>query len=221
MNEIVKLMKHFLLIIFLFLLVSCELDKRVITIEGAVYDPNLEQVVVGVDVSLYTQSGSGGTFNLSFVKQETTVSDENGKFLFEHTYDYTSAYKIEFEKENYFSNSFEFQSEAIPNDDIYNKDFLLYPQAGIKIHIVNQYPFDENDKIKFRIIDWQTQCESCCYTSFHEMIGTNINEVLECNLFGEKEYTVEYLTWKNGNQNASHRIVFCPAFETSDVEISF
>ena len=216
-----NLMNRLLLIIFLFLIISCKPDKRVITISGTVYDPNIEQLVEGVNVSLYTQSGSGGTFSFTFVKQETTVSDVNGNFSFEHIYNYTTAYKIEFERSNYFSNSFEFNSEVIPNDDKFDKDFLLYPQAGIRIHVVNQYPFDENDKIKFRIIDWQTQCESCCFTSFYELMGANINELIECNVFGEKEYTVEYLTWKNGNQNASHRIVFCPAFETSEVEISF
>ncbi len=216
-----NLMNRLLLIIFIFLIISCKPNERVITISGTIYDPNIEQLVEGVNVSLYTQSSSGGTFSFTFVKQETTVSDVNGKFSFEHKYNYTTAYKIEFNRNNYFSNSFEFNSEGIPNDDKYEKDFLLYPQAGIRIHVVNQYPFDENDKIKFRIIDWQTQCETCCFTSFHEITGTNINEVIECNVFGEKEYTVEYLTWKNENQNASHRIVFCPAFEASEVEISF
>jgi len=220
-TEKLKIMNRFLLIVFLFLMVSCKPEKRVITIAGTVSDPSIEQFIQGIEVSLFIRSSTNGTFSYSFVKQESITTDANGNFSFQHTYNYTTAYKLEFNNENYFSDSFEFQSEVIPNDDIYQNDFYLYPKAGIKINVVNQFPFDENDKIKIRIVDWQTQCEACCYTGFYEMIGIDIDETIECNIYGETEYTIEYLTWKNGNQNASHKIVFCPAFETTEVEISF
>ena len=214
-------MKFFTFISILLLFLSCKPDKRIITISGSVYDPNLEQFIEDVEITAYTQSSKDGTFSYTFTKFATANSDVAGQFSFEIPFEYTLAYRLEFNKTNYFSDIVEFQVEVIPTDDHYNNDYFIYPETTIRIHIVNQYPFDENDMIKYRIVDWQQQCEGCCYAGFKELTGTNINETDECTLYGEKEYTVEYLTWKNGNQNASHKIVFCPAFETTNVEIEF
>ncbi len=214
-------MKFFTIISLFLLMVSCKPDKRIITISGSIYDPNLEQFIEDVEVTVYTQSSEAGTFNYSFTKAGSTNSDKLGNFSFQIPFEYTLAYRLEFNKENYFSDSYEFQSEVIPADNIYNKEYYLLPQATINIHVINEYPYDENDLIKVRIIDWQEQCEECCFTGLLEFAGTSIDETKDCKLFGEKEYTVEYITWKNGNQNASHKIVYCPAFEVSNVEISF
>ena len=200
---------------------SCANEERIVTIKGRISDPNLIIDISDVEVKLFAQTSTDGTFSYIYKFMESSLSDENGSFKFEFIYDYNLAYKLDFVKENYFAYSIEFESLELCPDDYYYREIELFPFTTLRIHLVNSFSFDENDKIMYRIIDWDKSCDGCCPPGFHEYVGDDVDEIIECRLIGESEYIIEYIVIKNGNYNVSMRTIFCSAFETTELDISY
>ena len=211
---------NIIIVILMLFISSCEDNERIITIEGKVIDPNQDIELTNTEIDVYTKDASNGTVSYVFEHYKTIYSDTEGKFKIEIPFTYTLAYKLEFENSMYFGNTLEIQSEDIENDNYY-EIVNMFPESYLNIHIENEFSYDENDKITYHIIDWNTSCDGCCPPGFHEYIGDDINETISCKVIGEIEYTIEYIVFKNGNSNAFQRIVNCPAFEQVFVEISF
>ena len=214
--------KNYLVLILLSLLIfgGCKNDKRVITISGIVNQANPEGKLEGVAVDLFSQKTETGTFSYNFEKQATTISDADGAFKFEFEFSYYSAFKLVLSKDLYFSISKEFETEVL-TDDKYFDEFNMYTGAYIRFHIVNQNPFDNNDKVLYRIENFNVECDGCCPSEFRSFEGYNIDETFECKVYGNEEYTIEFITIKNDLQTFPVRSVYCPAFETSNVELIF
>ncbi|MEA3443142.1 MAG: hypothetical protein U9R19_00295 [Bacteroidota bacterium] len=208
-------------ILFLLFLSACKNDKRIISISGIIEDPSLEIILEGVEVALYTQKAETGTFSYNFQKQATTISDKNGEFSFEFEFSYNIAFKLELSKDLYFSSSSKFEIEELTDDDKYFNNFDLFPQAWIHFHIVDENPFNNHDMVMYRIENFDLQCNGCCPNEFISFEGYTIDETFECLVYGNREYTINFITRKNEVETFPVRVVYCPAFETKNVELIF
>lgn len=203
------------------LLASCADDNRVISISGTTKDPTLNNVLENVDVTLYSQKTTTGTFSYNFVKEASTKSNAQGEFSFDFTFSYNVAFKLELGKDAYFSSVDIFDLENIPDDDRYFKEFEMYPEAKIRFHLVNQNPFNAADNVQYRVTGWDYDCDGCCPYIFRKFTGANIDEIFECRVYGNKQYEIEFIVTKNGNSSFPKRIANCTAFTTQDVELIF
>ncbi len=217
----IKFLFIILALITLAMHTACKDDKRIISISGIVNDPNFDKQLQEAEVNLFTQKTATGTFTYNFEKIATTQSDENGEFEFHVEFAYNLAFKLVFSKENYFGNTTIFEIEALSDNDTYFNEFDMYPEALIHFHLVNQNPFDNTDKVMYRLINFDVDCDGCCPTAFRTFEGYNIDESFDCLVYGNQEYTIEFITIKNGVSNHPTRVVYCPAFETSNVELIF
>ena len=211
----------FVSLALILMMFSCKDEERIITIQGKVSDPVLAIDLSQVEVKIYTKQAGNGTVSNVFVYQQTEITGDDGLFKFEIPFKYTIAYKLEFSKQDYFETNSEIHSEEINSDDTYFEEVSLLPKGTLNIHLKNSFPFNENDLINYRIVDWSYSCDGCCPSGFHEFQGMDVDETINCLVIGGSEYTVEYIVFKNGNSNASHRIVFCNPFQVTDVNISY
>lgn len=201
---------------------ACSNDtKTKITISGTVNDPELGTPVEGVHVVLYSQKMVNGSWSFNYNQEDSLFTDADGSFQFELEFNYNPAFKLEFDRDQYFPFTYEIPPDEMTGGTSFNSQFELHSRSTINIHLKNNFPFDENDLIKFRIIDWNKSCATCCYTDFYEYVGSDVNITESCELIGESTYTIEYIWVKNGNQNVSMKEVFCPAFGSASVDITY
>ena len=204
-----------------FLFVHCEDDTRMLTISGTVSDPKAGTVLEDVEISLFTQKTSTGTFSFNFEEEAVTTTDADGYFAIELEFDYYTAYRLDFSKGFFFGKSVEFGNDDFGGDDSYVNDFELMPGSTLHFHIVNQNPFDANDEVKYRIKDWDGDCQECCPGIFKSFVGNSVNEEFTCNVFGGENYVIEFVTIKNGATTSPVRNVFAESFQTIDVELYY
>ncbi len=203
------------------LFVGCRSNDNNLRIEGHVMDPNQNISVQNAHVILYTKQMVNGTWSNAFTKKDETYTEADGRFSFSFEFNYTTGYKLVISKEDYFSISNEFTENDFTSEKFFDADFELLPKAFLILHLKNNVSFDENDKIRFHIINWTKSCEDCCSNTYSEFIGKNIDEQIICSLEGAKNYELEYIVTRNNNSQAYTKQFTAVALENVEVEIIY
>lgn len=209
----------------LFLLISfffnqCIENEHSITIQGNLKDQVQSTAVENANITLLVNEMVNGSWSTNFVEKGTITSDASGNFKFTIPFQYTTAYRLIITKEGYFSETTELPADEL-EDDFYEGDFGLNPEASLSIHVINSFPFDNQDQINFHLSNWEANYPGCCPNSFIQFTGEQVNETLTCKVIGGLTYTIEYIITRNGNQHVLLKEVFCPAFESTTCEILY
>lgn len=209
-----------LLSLLLIFLISCDQDTQQIVIQGKLSDPDQGIAVSGAEITLKVIEMANGSWSQNYITKASTTSGEDGSYFFEIPFFYTISYKLEISKSNYFHETIELEENEFDNHSC-TRDITLHPKASLKIHLKNDFPFNNQDNIRYRIVNWNPPYEDCCPSTYTEFTGMNIDETVECTVIGSRTYTIEYTYTRNNNTNAGLKTVFCEAFQTNSVEINF
>ncbi len=211
----------FLVAIFLSIATSCKKEPNtLLKIEGVTSDVRNGNAVSGVDVELTEQILEGGSFNSSFQFAADDLTDVNGKYVLEFPRQNAAEYKLGFDKSGYFNQVHSVNPDNVDPNEAYVVNASLIPEAYFTVHLINQNPFDEEDRILYRNLNAYFSC-SCCNVAWVEALGTSVDTSFTCIIHGD--FTVAY-TWevrRNDADSVYNASIFCPAFEETILTIEY
>jgi hypothetical protein len=200
---------------FLFIVlttVSCE--KTLIktgNIVGVVKDSTTGELIANADVFLLqNEIGDGDIWNGGGPSEQIdyVTSDANGNFMFTFDYDKNYRYLCGAEKDLYFDLDQEFAVDEDAKDGV-NVEVLLNPVAYISMHLQAINEYEVSDYISV----------SNLYSTFY---GSDIDTNLIFTVQGNIDNKIVWFIYIDGSAEGSESLdVYCPAFDTTFVEILY
>ncbi|MBT3207105.1 MAG: hypothetical protein HN704_05940 [Bacteroidetes bacterium] len=215
-----KIIFPFKLLLIILLIDACTDKNNYISISGTIEDPNHQIELEDVTVNLYCQKIESGAYSSNFQLVETTTSNQHGEFSFSQPVSYVPAYKLEFEKNNYFNFSEEFNSDIISNSE-YFKRYEMYPEGFIKLHIENTFPNNTTDILIYNFSKPELNCNDCCNNTDHKYTGNEVDEYVVCKTYGNQNITIDWFVNENGNPSNFSNDFFIKAFDTTNFNLVY
>ena len=97
----------------------------------------------------------------------------------------------------------------------------MQAKSWIEISIKNENPVDSQDYFDLRIMNGFTDCEFCCTGEILKFYGTDVDQVIICQMIGHTEAAVRWNKKKGGEQTGDVDLIFLPALDTARVEYHY
>lgn len=217
-------MKRLFLIIFsLFLLFpACKKDDiNSLSIAGKVRDGRNNAGLSGVNVNFEEKILEGGAFNSSFQTAAQGNTDGSGNYELDFERKNAVEYQIEFSKNGYFPRTFEINPENVSLDETYTRNAVLNARAEVELQLVNQTPVNSQDQIRFRYLNAIFDDCFCCNNDFLVLQGTAVDSTKSCEIHGDFLIKYVYEVTKNDTTITTVDSLFCPAFTTTQIVITY
>lgn len=200
---------------------SCKKDKNKITINGAVYDPDIKTYVSNAHVTISSIRISSGVYNSNYTDIATTITDGSGNFSFEFDKEKSAAYRFYIFKDNYFDNTIDIPDADIVPGTPYAPVFNIHPKAYLKLHVKNSAPWDSDDFIAYFYTSGYLSCYECCSNIMHKGYGQFYDTTSKCKTYGSQNVTINWHVTKMGIDIVYADTVFCTPFDTTFHEILY
>lgn len=211
---------NIIIILIGFSMLSCIHDEQMVELKGTISDSYQQTKLDNVEVKLYVNEMVNGSWSTNFVYKESTLTDSEGKFSLSIPFVYTTAYRLDIQKDEFFPESYEIPEGDFENN-AFSGEFVLHPQATIQMHFKNGFPYNNQDKISYHLVGWEATYEDCCPVGYSDLVGEDVDETISCKVIGGASYTIEYVINRNNNQNVGFKVVSCPPFETTTCDIIY
>ena len=201
-------------------LVSCNRnDVEGMQIQGEIRDSRNSAGVSGVSIEVEEQIVESGALNGSFQFAAQVNSDGSGNYTADFERNNALIYKMDFTKDGYFSKTQEINPDNLTPGVAYTVNQTLVPEAFVQVNISNANPQTEEDFMRFRYLNANFDCE-CCGNGWTEYEGTIVDSSYTCRMHGDYMlyYTYEVTRLEEEVFTDS---VFCPAFQTTIIDIDY
>jgi hypothetical protein len=217
-------MKLRILTSFLFAIIaigstSCKQKSIRYALSGKVLD-NSGSPLGNAEIVLSEQKISSGSLNTnySFIDGLTTTS--NGQFLFDFERANALRYKVEIDKDGFFSRDVELNVGRFSPGETACQNFTIYPKGTIKVVIKNTFPIDEFDQIAYKNRNANFDC-FCCDNDQVTFPGMEVDTTLICDLYAETWIHYEYEIQKYGEFIFSYDSAFVTPGDTTFISINY
>jgi hypothetical protein len=212
-----------LILIFLLSIIisSCEKDEVSYDITGKVYDPQLDKNVSDVKVVLRGSKVQYGIYNTAYIDLQNTKTSSDGTYSFEVPYETVTGYRFYFQKENYFDQLIDVNTDDIQQTDGYRLDIDLIPIAYLDLTIKNTSPQGSDDEIRVRMTNINVQCKDCWNTETIIGEGPMFSYKRKAMLTGEKDILINWVVKKGGQQHVYNDTIHTHAFKTITYDINY
>ncbi len=214
-------MKRFACLILILLVFStCKKENNQYNLLGIVIAANTGATLDGVSITLQKQVVETGVYNNNFQTAAHTTSTANGQFELNWARENFAALRLDCEKSQYIKS----EMDLIVNDFSTGKTettyIILQPEAFVSVHIQNSSPSDITDQFRFTFANANFDC-ICCSNGWKTFAGELIDTTFTCRLYGETwlRFQKDYYTAQNDTMLIDS--VFCPAFQTTNLEIEY
>tara|TARA_B100000780_G_scaffold277547_1_gene248496 strand:- start:11540 stop:12193 length:654 start_codon:yes stop_codon:yes gene_type:complete len=189
-------------------------------LEGVVNEQATNLPCVGFEVELQEQILESGILNGFFESAGKTTTDESGFFSISFPRKNALEYQVEIDSEGWFSIVQNIDPEAFTPNMPVHVDLIATPKAQLKIKIINTSPSFKNDKARIRMLGDYGQLTNCGNDWF-VFEGANVNDEINCSLPGDKWMPYLFINQSYEEDIEVVDSVFCPAFETTLLEINY
>jgi len=209
-------------LIVLFILSSCcrEDCANTYIIEGVVSEEATNLPCIGFEVEFKEQILENGILNGFFETAGTTTTDESGFFSIIFPRKNALEYKLEVKSDGWFSIFGNINPEDFSPDIPLHIDLEATPKAQLQIKIINALPSYENDKVRIRMLADFGQLTDCGNDWF-VFEGPNVNDEINCALPGDKWMPYLFINQSYEDDVQEVDSVFCTAFETTVLDITY
>jgi len=216
------MMRKFLTVVFVLLLfASCTKNDRSIKVSGNVFDPALNKAVAGATIKLKAAIIESGVYNSNYTEIASTTSDASGNFNMDIAIQKVSGYRFVIIKEDYFDLEEDVNTDDFEKNESYTANFETYPKSSIHLTVQNTSPQGMDDEIKYRYINIESGCKTCCNNNTVTGIGPTYTADNECDVRGEKWIYINWVVTKNGNQHLFSDSIYVEAFKKSNFNIDY
>lgn len=211
-----------LFILALLIISSCKKEDQTpnLQIQGRVIDNSTGNGVSSASVRLSQQVLSDGTFSSIFQPVGTVNTSSNGSFNFEFPREAASEFKLEIEKQNYFSREISINPDNVGVGSAFTINPAIAPMAWARYTIENANPLSSADQATFQYLNASFQCD-CCTNELMTFTGMAVNESEKCLLEGNFYLKYRYTVDKDTIQLNVIDSVYCTAFDTTYISIQY
>lgn len=186
--------KYIALIISILLIVnSCKKQTETLDINGLISE-NDEGILNDVTVKLFIKEVSNSTWNNSYLLHET-ISSNDGSYQFTIENKVYISFKLEVSKSGFYTETIEFITDDFTNNT-YHKNFNIYPQGTLQIHIKNANPVNQDDNMTYNLVGNMPTTYQCCDNEDVFFNGIEIDEIKTCKVFGNYNIPIKWSTFK-------------------------
>jgi hypothetical protein len=208
-------------IIAAFLSGCCRNDcANVYIIEGTVTEQATGLPCVGFEVKMEEQVLENGVLNGFFEIAGTATTDEAGFFTISFPRKSALEYRLGIDEEGWFGISKDINPDDFSPDIPLHLDIEAVPKAELSIHIINQMPSADLDKLRFRFIEDFEQYTTCG-TDWRVFEGASVDTTFNCILPGNVWMPYLHIDQSGEEDIEVSDSIYCVAFETTTVEIPF
>lgn len=194
-------------------------DNQNLILEGKTSDSRNGTALSGVSVDLDQQVVEGGSLNSTFTYAGESATASDGSYHIEFERENALEYRADFSKEGFFDRRYELNPDDFRPGETVTLNTSLIPEATISIRLQNIYPESDEDEIRFRYLDANFDCE-CCNNDFIIVTGANADTTFECKMHGD--YLIHYVyEILRSTDTTVVDSVFCPAFQMTEVHITY
>ena len=173
------------------------------------------------DIKLEHKIIESGSFNDFYQDAAETTTDNNGFYSMEFDRETALAYRISIEEDGWFPVLEEISPELFTPNIPLDYDLITTPRADIDILVYNAPPFSSEDKIIVRLLK-EFEEYSTCDTEWRAYLGANVDSTWSCIIPGD--IYMPYISIDQTDLENEIEIVdsvFCPAFETTEINIIY
>ena len=181
-----------------------------------VYDSQLIPVA-GASVSISAQVIEGGVFHAYYELLETVETDQDGYFFFATKNKAFVKFRFAISKANYYSATYEADAKEVEVGTTYTDTYEVQPAGWLKINVHT----NSADVTKVRAFTTNPTCKPCCESVDRFYYGNNQDITTNCKTVGNEKYTVKGWFIDNGDTTTFDKSIFCTAFDTTTVVISY
>ena len=149
---------------------SCNKGNLSYTFKGKMTESIGQSPLKDVEIKLYQKVINNGAASSTYTFAGTDMSDNSGNYEIIIDRQKVTAFKIEFEKENYFPLSLEVSSADISTENANQFDQELDAMTWINFQLKNNFPL-ETDHFKLIKQTFREDCEGCTVNSVMDFYG--------------------------------------------------
>lgn len=200
------------------LFLGCKKDDPTQQFEGRVQRGNTGGGLSGVQVQAQTQELGNGVFNSDYSTIGSTTTDGSGGYSIPFEVATYASLRLQFSKSQYHTRWVNVDPAYFEQNSSYTKNIYLYPQASVTLHISDGAP--TYNAIQFRYKDTDFEC-TCCNDSWKVIEVPNVDTTFSCMVYGDQMVYYEY-RWISANTDTLLQdSVYCPAFTTQNIAITY
>lgn len=205
---------------FALILITCKKEEINYALEGRATAGNTNAALADASIEVQKQVVTSGVFGGSYSTAATTTSDANGAFSLTWPRENFAGLKLKASKSQYITREINLSVNDFSGSSAVTQNVELYPEAYINVHIQNTGTTNESDQLNFTYTNAQFDC-LCCANGWKTFEGISVDTNLTCKLYGDTwlKYQKQVLTLEG--DTTINDSIFCPAFVTTDLEISY
>jgi hypothetical protein len=197
---------------------ACKKDENTQRFEGRVRRGNNGNGLSGVTVKAQTQELNNGVFNSEFSTIANTTTDGTGQYDLPFEVATYSSLRLQFSKSFYHTLLVDVDPDHFESNNSFTKNVHLYPQATISLHISDGAQDFEQFNFRYKNTDFECVC---CDDSWKVIDQPNIDTTFSCMVYGDQTVYYEYRMINNELDTLIQGSIFCPAFATQNLDLTY
>jgi len=206
----------FLVILFTF---SCKKKEEVYLLEGKVTNARTGQGIGGAQVEVERTTTSNTVVSGGFSTADNATTSSDGSFALEWPSERLVEARLKASATNYFSRTVDLRTDDFAPEEIVRKNIALYPQASIRIHLLNQFTVGGGDVLIFSLPNAVFDC-NCCSNDESTYVGP-LDTTYTCKVYGDTWIKYRTRVGSITQDSLSIDSIFCPSFQTTDLFVPY
>lgn len=215
-----KISFHLISVLAILLVTSCKKENTNFNLQGTVRSGNNSVGLPAAYVEVQKQVVNGGTFGATYSTAVLGATDGSGNYKVNWPRENFAALKLIVSKSQYIRRESNLLVDDFSGGNTVTKDMTLYPEAFIDVRIQNTGEANSTDVFKFTFTNANFDC-LCCSNGFKIFAGSAVDTAYQCRLYGDTwlKYQKQKITLET--DSVVNDSIWCPAFITTDLNISY
>jgi hypothetical protein len=199
---------------------TCKKEQKDFALEvsGTLKEGFSKQPVGSANVGLYVKEISGSIHSGMFRKIEETITDSEGNFKFSFNRGNSIEYRLDFNKEGYFSTEKDFDSNQLKPDLPYNTAVEIYTKSTIEVYLKRK---NNNGQGYLRVNGRSQRSLECC-ASFTYFSTFETDTLIVKEIYGDQYFFISHILSSPSTDNIIvNDSVYCPAFQKVNYSIIY
>lgn len=195
-------------------------ENQQITVKGTVTNLQSGSALSGAVVYLEGKLLNSGIYNNSFSVIASSTTNGSGQFEIKTDWQVVSQYRIRVYKLNHFETLSVVSAESIPKGSTYSTSFAISPIAWVRMNVRNAVGMAD-DEIQYKFSSTPQSCYDCCSNDYIVGTGATYTNSYKCKVIGDRDNTFYWTVKRNGITTPSSSSRYCPAFDTTVLNIVY
>ncbi len=201
------------------LLFQCKKEKGEYTLTGKVTHGRTGAAINGAAVNVQKKVVGNSTYSAAYATAANTQTDGSGNFSMTFERENFAALKLSGSYPQFIAKEQELNVSNFTVGTPYTQNLQLYPEAYIQLNITNTLPSEDEDLLKFTFINAHFDC-FCCSNGFKNYTGA-VDTTVTCKLYGDQWLKYQANFNFGGPDSVLVDSIWCPAFQTTQLNITY